>query len=319
MPGYLCPKSAGKGITIYIIGPGTDPHHEEYTQSPGSKRWLYLSENDKSESDGDRRLGHGTCVQSLVNGPRFGAAKAADIVIVKLPFPANYITISSAFKLVAEDIEARNLRGKAVITMSEGYPGIDIYKSKSSGTQVIKQGLFGKVKELRDYILRLISLDVPLVVSSGNNRQVYKHIDSFPAALGEVIDVITVGAMEPNGARTQYSQGEINEVTVLAVGQVECAKKDSTSQTRQIYGTSFAAPRVAGMIATWLGSEEYRERLHVKGKVVANVKNLLKELAYIKMPASKPDGGFLVAYNGFGKFTCRGYSDPKQAQGRKLC
>ncbi|KAK1579387.1 subtilase [Colletotrichum navitas] len=302
MYGYAYPTSSGKGITIYIIDTGANPTHEEYAGSPGLKRWMYVAKNT-FQSDSDTKRGHGSCVQSLVNGPRFGAAKGADIVIVKLPDPFTTSDIITALYWVTDDIAKRSLEGKAVVTMSVYTVGVDIAKSKAFGIQVLKDGWDATAESMRDQMELLIYLDVPVVVASENDRQEYEHIDGFPAAFAKELDIIAVGAMKSNGARASYSQGDIDEVTVLAMGEVECARTDSTWETRHTFGTSFAAPRVAGMIATWLSSEKYRERLQVKGKVAANVKNLLKELAYVKMPASEVDGGFppnfykLAVYN----------------------
>ncbi|KAK1994135.1 subtilisin-like protein [Colletotrichum falcatum] len=303
MPGYAYPASSGKGITVYIIDTGANPNHDEYTRSTGNKRWIYISE-DKKESDSDLKNGHGSCTQSLINGPRFGAAKDADIVIVKLPDPFLLSDMVEALYWVTDDIAEKKLEGKAVVTMSISAVGVDIAKSKASGTQVLLDKWDVPAEIIRNQMELLIYLDVPVVVGSGNNRELYDHIDTFPAALAKEQDIIAVGSMEPDGRRSAYSQGDIDEVTVLAMGQVECATQDGTWETIHAMGTSNAAPRVAGMIATWLSSDNYRERLGVKGKVAANVKNLLKELAYAKMPASQPDGGFSVAYNGFGMFTC---------------
>ncbi|EFQ36435.1 subtilase [Colletotrichum graminicola M1.001] len=291
MPGYAYPESAGKGVTVYIIDTGATPTHDEYKQSPGNKRWIFIDENT-SKSDSDLKSGHGTCVQSLVNGPRFGAAKEADIVIVKLPDSPLVSDIVMALYWVTDDIAARNLEGKAVVTMSVLLAGVDMEMSKAFGTQILKDGWDAKMESLRDQMELLIYLDVPVVAASGNLRRDYEHIDTFPGIFATDMDVIAVGAMNANGLRTSYSQGDIDEVTVLAMGEVDCARRDRDYETRHAFGTSFAAPRVAGMIATWLSSDRYRERLQVKGKVAANVKSLLKELAYVKMPASKSDGGY---------------------------
>ncbi|KAK1985745.1 peptidase S8/S53 domain-containing protein [Colletotrichum cereale] len=307
MPGYLYPASAGKGITVYIIDTGADPKHKEFTDAPGQKRWIHINEDDDvEENDTGAGTGHGTCIQSLVNGPRFGAAKDADIVIVRLPAKLKTSYLVGAFYFVAEDIETRNLQGKAVVT------------SSILARKVLKDDLGELDETMREQMERLISLDVPVVLSAGNDRPRYKHIDSIPAAYASEMDIIAVGAMELNGRRTAYSQGTIDDVTVLAPGTVQCAMKDSTSETAHRTGASVAVPRVAGMIATWLSSDKYRDRLQVKGKVAANVKTLLKELAYAKMPASDPDGGFPAAYNGFGMFTCS-RKDGKRAMEGGIC
>ncbi|KAK2009312.1 subtilisin-like protein, partial [Colletotrichum eremochloae] len=294
MPGYAYPASSGKGITVYIIDTGADPEHQEYIQAPGNKRWIHIPQEGRPRNtDDDLASGHGTCVQSLVNGPRFGAAKDADVVIVKIPQPMKGPDILTALDRVVDDIKARNLEGKAVVTMSLVAGAIDIPKSKKLGKPVLKGIWEPRVERFKKMVKFLISnLDVPVVVAAGNHRDEYESISTFPGTFATEMDVITVGAMEPNGSRWYRSQGDINEVTVLAAGRVECAVPGSRWETRDGAGTSFATPRVAGMIATWLSSPQYRDRLGSKGKVVANVKKMIRDLAYVKMPASEPGGGY---------------------------
>ncbi|KAK1990924.1 subtilisin-like protein, partial [Colletotrichum falcatum] len=304
MPGYAYPASSGKGITVYIIDTGAEPKHKEYSQAPGNKRWIHLPEETRPrETDDDLTAGHGTCVQSLVNGPQFGAAKDADVVIVKIPQPTKSTYLFTALDLVVKDIKAKNLEGKAVVTMSLVAAAIDIPKSKELGKPVIRDVWKTKLPILKTKMELLVSLDVPVVVAAGNHREEYEPISTYPGKFAAEMDIITVGAMEPNGSLWYRSQGGINEVTVLAAGKVHCAVPDSTWETRDGTGTSYAAPRVAGMIATWLSSPQYGARLREKGKVVANIKKLMRDLAYVKMSLSEPGGGYPIAYNGFGMFT----------------
>ncbi|KAK1987266.1 peptidase S8/S53 domain-containing protein, partial [Colletotrichum cereale] len=305
MPGYAYPASSGKGTTVYIIDTGATLKHQEYIQAPGNKRWIHIPKDIRPlKTDGDLESGHGTCVQSLVNGPQFGAAKHADVVIVKIPQPTKSSYLMTALDLVIDDIKARNLEGKAVVTMSLVAAAIDIPESKKLGKPVLKNIWKLRIPRMKKQMELLTShLNVPVVVAAGNHREEYEPLSTYPAKFATEMDIITVGAMEPNGSRWYRSQGGIDEVTVLAAGRVKCAVAGSSWETRDDTGTSYAAPRVAGMIATWLSSPQYRERLGSKGKVVANVKKLMRDLAYVRMPVSEPGGGYSIAYNGFGMFT----------------
>ncbi|KAK2046768.1 subtilisin-like protein [Colletotrichum somersetense] len=302
MPGYAYPASSGKGITVYIIDTGADPGHQEYTRAPGNKRWIHIPEDPKPQETDDLAAGHGTCVQSLVNGPQFGAAKDADVVIVKIPQPKKSYYTMDALDLVMQDITARNLKGKAVVTMSLVEYAIDIQQSNKLGKPVLKDFWKYKFFRLEKQLEQLIKLDVPVVAAAGNQGDEYEHISTLPGKFATKMDIITVGAMQPNGSRWYRSEGGIDEVTVLAAARVECAVPGSVWETGYRTGTSYAAPRVAGMIATWLSSPQYGKRLRSKGKVAANVKKLVKDLAYVKLPVSEPGGGYPVAYNGYGMF-----------------
>jgi len=60
----------------------------------------------------------------------------------------------------------------------------------------------------------------------------------YPALLVNQLPIVVVGAVEPSGGNTYYSQGLATEVTVSASGKVWCAASDGTSVT-QDSGTSF--------------------------------------------------------------------------------
>ncbi|KAK2023758.1 subtilisin-like protein [Colletotrichum zoysiae] len=292
MPGYAYPASSGKGVTVYIIDTGADPEHQEYTRAPGNKRWIFIPEDAQPQKTDDLAAGHGTCVQSLVNGPRFGAAKDADVVIVKIPQPRKSSYIMDALDLVIKDITARNLKAKAVVTMSLVEYAIDIQQSRRLGRPVLKDFWKYKVFRLEKQLEQLIKLDVPVVAAAGNQGDEYEHLSTYPGKFAAKMDIVAVGGMEPNGSRWYRSEGGVDEVTALAAVRVECAVPGGGSETRYRTSTSYAAPRVAGMIATWLSSPQYGERLRSKGKVAANVKKLMRDLAYVKLPASEPGGGY---------------------------
>ena len=86
----------------------------------GSLRWLYLPEEPRIESDD---VGHGTCVTSKVVGRTFGVAKSANVVIVKI-YPINgAVSVSrviATWGVVARDIDANDMVGKAVVSNSLG-------------------------------------------------------------------------------------------------------------------------------------------------------------------------------------------------------
>jgi len=82
---------------------------------PGSIYWLHLPGDPPNRSDED---GHGTCVASKVVGATYGVAKRANIVVVKIKEDDHRISISdyiAAWGVVARDINAHDLRGRAVV------------------------------------------------------------------------------------------------------------------------------------------------------------------------------------------------------------
>ena len=182
---YIFDDSAGVGTTVYVIDTGANPAHPDFSGMPGTKRWLWPSENWWNlfsnsafnqpygiESDPSN---HGCCVTSKIAGVFYGVAKRANIVVVKAitssrPGYEKLILRSSIIKslsLVQEDIERLSrsanpqdrVNGKAVLNMSFGVALDD----------ALTTDLLFKTK-FEQAIQALLALDVVIVTSSGNNR-----------------------------------------------------------------------------------------------------------------------------------------------------
>ncbi|OBR13074.1 Oryzin [Colletotrichum higginsianum IMI 349063] len=310
IPGYAFPAAAGKGVTIYILDTGGNPNHDEYTKAEGTKRWLFANE-DKTESDD---VGHGSCMQSLASGPLFGAAKAADIVIVKLGARSTMDNALFGLILILQDVIQNKLQEKAVINMSIGYKLL----VPSTNTRGRKPGFVQKdgIDGFKQALQLLIEQDVVVVTASGNDRDdpnAGEHITAFPAFFGRQMDIITVGAVDENGKRTYYSQGVPAELDTSAIGTATCASNKGNEDV-ELDGTSISTPLVTGMIATWLSDPQYKDRLQVPGKVAANVKKMVKELSYNRIGG----GDTPVAWNGVDIFTCQSDSESGGSGPRKL-
>ncbi|KAK2036143.1 hypothetical protein LZ31DRAFT_484572 [Colletotrichum somersetense] len=126
----------------------------------------------------------------------------------------------------------------------------------------------------------------------GKGQITVPHLSSYPALWGLTMDIIVVGAVTIDGRRAKFSQGNDSEITVSAPGYVTCAD-GASNKTVDDSGTSYAAPAVAGVIAVWLSQKEYKASLQVPGRVAANVKKMIQDLAYPRV-----EGGPRVIWNG---------------------
>ncbi|KAH6886908.1 peptidase S8/S53 domain-containing protein [Thelonectria olida] len=276
LPGYGYASEAGKGVTIYVIDTGANPENPEWSGMPGTKEFIFPPSVPAIESD---FLNHGSCVASKATGPKFGTAKNANIVMLKLPADLHMSAIFASLVEVSNDVYQKGLAGKAVINMSLG------------------SRIGDKVADTREaYKLLLASIimeDIVIVTASGNDAQygIY-DVSDYPALFVKDMDIVVVGAVDKDGYREFYSQGSGDQLTVSAPGNVDCASGRNDGDT-ELYGTSFAAPAVAGVIAVWLSQEQYKTQLQVPGKVVANVKSLLQSLAYERVEGEPP-----VVWNG---------------------
>lgn len=91
--------------------------------------------NDKDDSDPGQ---HGTCMFSKAFGLENGVLKRASVTVVVLPSairgfsetgvtipPFRYRTVVDAFNLIIQDVQAKNLQYRAVVSMSFGIEPLD--------------------------------------------------------------------------------------------------------------------------------------------------------------------------------------------------
>ncbi|KAF6816118.1 hypothetical protein CSOJ01_03181 [Colletotrichum sojae] len=276
LPGYGYPAEASKGVTIYVIDTGANAQNTEWTGMPGKKGVMYAPGARQEETD---FLIHGSCVASKAGGPAYGTAKDADMIAVKLPSDLSISAIFTASVEISNDVFHKKLEGKAVVNMSLGSRIPDRLSSTTTAYKLL--------------LVALMAEDIVIVTASGNDAQFgVDDVTEYPAVFGPDIDIIVVGAVENDGYRAFFSQGTGSQLTVSAPGFVDCASGRS-SGSQELYGTSFATPAVAGVIAVWLSQDEHKDRLQVPGKVAANVKAMVQVMAY-----SRLEGEPAVIWNG---------------------
>ncbi|KAH8734200.1 peptidase S8/S53 domain-containing protein [Ilyonectria robusta] len=265
LAGYGYASEGGKGITIYIIDTGANAQHSEWLGMSGNKRFMFPITAPVHSDPKD----HGSCIASKAAGPKYGAAKNANVVMIPLSENRKVTdmvpALIKALTAVEEDVIKKGLKGKAVVNMS-------FEMSKWIYQMQI-------VQDYKKKVASLLKNDIVLVACSGNFRVLDEQIDRYPALFGKDLDLVVVGAVDKDGKRTQYSQGSEDQLTVSAPGDVLCASgKDNT--VAQKSGTSFATATISGVIAVFLSQPEYKAKLQKRGKVAANVKSLLKAMAY---------------------------------------
>ncbi|KAL1875232.1 hypothetical protein Daus18300_003303 [Diaporthe australafricana] len=288
---YSYDDSAGTDITVYVLDSGYYTKNSEYTGMAKKARWIFGgAQADKSVEEDLGADGHGSCAGSKVNGPKYGVAKQANLVVVKAS--TNIDETLDSLNKILEDVRSKKLQGKAVVNFSRSIA------NPSKFTQ----------KMMEYYINEMIKEDVVFVTASGNDdrdevadgKESALDVDSYPplmAASGAPI--INVGAVDNTGKNASFSQGG-PLVHVMAPGeQIQCAANSFFSSTQKQDGTSFAAPAVAGLAAYLLALGEYPE-LYQSGKVAENMKKLLMDMAYQRAP----EGGQVV-FNGQGAVCSR--------------
>lgn len=80
-------------------------------------RWIFGgAQADKSVEEDLGSDGHGSCAGSKVNGPKYGVAKQANLVVVKASI--NIDETLDALNKIVEDVREKKLQGKAVVNFS---------------------------------------------------------------------------------------------------------------------------------------------------------------------------------------------------------
>ncbi|KAI8256516.1 Subtilisin-like protease 2 [Colletotrichum sp. SAR 10_77] len=283
---YSYDDSAGAGITVYVLDSGYYTKNSEYTGMAVKPRWIFAGTQAEKSVEEDRDSdGHGSCAGSKVNGPKYGVAKKAELVIVKAGDTSG--DTLDGLDQILRDVRDKKLQNKAVVNFSRNIDNPNSFNKKM----------------LQHYVNELIKEDFVFITAAGNDnsddvaagKAQAKDVDAWPSMMAaDGVPIINVGATDNTGKNASFSQGG-PLVHVMAPGeQIQCAANSFFSNTQKQDGTSFAAPSVAGLAAYLLALGEYPQ-LYQSGKVAANMKDLLIAMAYQRVP----DGGQVV-FNGQG-------------------
>ncbi|WP_328640977.1 S8 family peptidase [Streptomyces canus] len=216
---YTSPESAGAGTTVYVIDTGIRISHKDFG-GRAAYGWDFVG-GDGSAGDGN---GHGTHVAATVAGTRYGVAKQAKVVAVRVL--DNNGSGTTAQVIAGIDWVTKNARKPAVANLSLG----------------------GSHSAQLDAAVRTsIASGVTYTVAAGN--------DGLPAGLYSPADVpqaITVGATDTKDTRAGFSNYG-SALDLFAPG-VSITSAGITSDTaRATYsGTSMATPHAAGTAALYL-------------------------------------------------------------------
>lgn len=218
---YNYPVDGGKGVRVYVVDTGvaaTNPDFEG-RMLPGFDA---LGENLASTDC----HGHGTHVAGTVAGTKFGVAKAASIVPIRVLGCSGSGSTSGILKALDWILANHPTGTPGLVSMSIGGGG---------------QALFNAgVKKVFDAGL------LPVVAAGNSNADACKYSPSgTPEAL-------TVGASDVNDNRASYSNfGDC--VDVFAPGSsIVSASAANPAGSASMSGTSMATPHVTGLAALYL-------------------------------------------------------------------
>ncbi|CAG8693532.1 8065_t:CDS:2 [Cetraspora pellucida] len=233
---YLYDPRGGEGITVYIIDTGININHTDFE---GRASWgATIPENDE-DVDGN---GHGTHVAGTVAGKRYGVAKKAKVVAVKVLRSNGSGTMSDVIKGVEFAAEAHLEEKENARKTGRRFKG--------SGANMSLGG--GRSKALDLAVDGAVDVGLHFAVAAGNDN---RDACEYSPAASELS--ITVGASTIEDERAWFSNhgpcvdvfGPGKDITSSWIG--------SRTATNTISGTSMASPHVAGLIAYLLSLQPY--------------------------------------------------------------
>ena len=216
----------GRGVDIYILDTGINPH-QEFGSRLGEGKNFVGSSGDWGDCNG-----HGTHCAGSAGGERFGVAKGSTLHAVRVLGCDG----SGSWSQILQGIDwmidrARNTPNRAIGSMSLGGP-----KSNSINTAVnnaVRQG-------------------VVMVVAAGN-----ENTDACTTSPASAVNAISVGATTVNDRRSSFSNyGSC--VSIFAPGSnIRSASYRSRTGSSVLSGTSMACPQVAGAVALFMQESRF--------------------------------------------------------------
>lgn len=227
---YVYSDNAGNGVDVYVIDSGIYVDHNDLPNAI----WGATFNSDGGDTDCD---GHGTHIAGTIGGTKYGVAKNAKLIAVKV----------------------LDCRGSAYL--EEIVAGIEwvakqhLSKTKNGevGKSVANLALGGqKTKALADAVDAAVNVGIHFSVAGGNNMGdacAYSPSDSKLGIIVAAADIIDLPASFSNMGTC---------ITLWAPGtDIISAGIDSKNAEFLMSGTSVAAPHVAGAIALFLADSTF--------------------------------------------------------------
>ncbi|KAI7898712.1 serine protease 1 [Cokeromyces recurvatus] len=232
---YEYNSHGGEGVKVYVIDTGVNVDHVDFE---GRAIWGHTVPNGDDDMDGN---GHGSHCAGTIAGKRYGIAKKAQPVAVKVLRSNGSGTMSDVVRGVDWATTAHLKEASAARKSNKKYKGAVANMSLGGG----------KSPSLDAAVNGAVDAGIIFAVAAGNDN---RDACNYSPAAAE--NAITVGASTIADERAYFSNyGPC--VDVFAPGlNILSVWRGSKYATNTISGTSMASPHVAGLAAYFLSLEE---------------------------------------------------------------
>jgi subtilisin family serine protease len=254
---YTYPASAGAGVKVYIVDTGVMASDPDFTGRVETGVDI-LGQN----LQGADCNGHGTHVAGTIAGTKYGVAKKATIVPIRVLGCSGSGSMSSIVSAI-DWIIANNPAGTPAV-MSASIGG-------------------GKYQLVNDAIEKLYQAGITPVIAAGNN-----NADAAGYSPASAPNAITVGASDSTDSRASFSNfGDLVDVFAPGVNIISDNYLDPTTG-RSLSGTSMATPHVSGLVALYLADHKTATPAEVTAAIKAGAQ------AGIIVDAKSANGNYLI-------------------------
>ncbi|KZT72431.1 serine-type endopeptidase [Daedalea quercina L-15889] len=230
---YEYDSHGGEGVDVYVIDTGINVAHIEFE---GRATWGKTVPQNDEDVDAN---GHGTHCAGTIASRRYGVAKAANVIAVKVLGSNGSGTMSDVMAGVVWTVQQAVAKAKAA---AEEFRRTGKASHKGSVANMSLGG--GKSKALDDAVNRAVDNGVHFAVAAGNDNK--DACNNSPAAAKKAV---TVGASTLGDERAYFSNhGPC--VDIFAPGlNVRSTYIGSETAEATLSGTSMASPHTAGLLA----------------------------------------------------------------------
>jgi len=267
---YAYNEAAGRNVTVYIIDTGVNVKHVDFEDRAV---WGATIPEDDEDVDGN---GHGTHVAGTVAGKKYGVAKKANIVAVKVLRSNGSGSMSDVIKGIEFAVQHHNERVAEAKKINDKLGKDDEKIIVRSAANMSLGG--GRSRALDRVVDAAVKAGIQFAVAAGNDG-----LDACNYSPAAAKNAITVGATTMDDRMAWFSNHGTC-VDVFAPGHyITSAWIGSEVATNTISGTSMASPHVAGLIALLLSMPEHENKTPEEIKQVIidmSTPNVIKGLPF---------------------------------------